>query len=151
MLLEALTMRSDVAKSRSFQIGFTSLLLFFGWASQVPGQCLKSGTTHEQILRSRAVRTVLPLFPPEALKDRKGQEVAVALLELNESGDVKTIKIVQANDQFIERAMYDAIKQWKFKPFEIGGQPACVQGKLTFYFVINENGKGVVKNPKIYR
>lgn len=118
-------------------------------AAPVSAQCLKKGSTHEQILRSRTLKAVLPAFPTEALKD--GSEgVAVAQLELDETGAVKAVKILQAGHPAIERAVYAAVIQWKFKPFVISGVSSCVQGKLTFYFKINEAGEGVVRNPKIY-
>jgi hypothetical protein len=31
------------------------------------------------------------------------------------------------------------------------GTPVSIRGKLTFYFEIDKDGKGVVKNPKQYR
>jgi TonB family protein len=117
-------------------------------AARASAQCTK-GTTHEQILRSRAVNAIMPTFPPGALKD-KAQGVAVAQVELNEEGEVIAVKILQASHPAIERAMFDAIIRWRFKPFMISGKAGCIQGKLTFYFIINQDGVGIVKNPKVY-
>lgn len=116
--------------------------------ARVSAQCLK-GTTHEQILRRRAVNAIMPKFPLGALK-AKAQGVAVAQVELDKTGEVTAVKILQASHPTIERAMFDAVIRWRFKPFQLGGESACIQGKLTFYFVINEDGTGVVKNPKVY-
>jgi hypothetical protein len=43
------------------------------------------------------------------------------------------------------------MKQWKFKPSKLEQKPVSIRGKITFYFVIDEKGKGAVQNPKQFQ
>jgi len=100
----------------------------------------------ERSLRSRAVNIVMPGYPEES-KKRGAKGVAVAQLEVDERGDVTQVDILEAPDGQIKGAITEAVNQWKFKPTTVGGQPVRVQGKLTFYYVI-EGGDARVENPK---
>lgn len=101
----------------------------------------------EKSLRKIAVKTVMPTFPDESLK-RGTKGVAVIELEIDVQGDVVYAKILEAPDTLTGEATIAAVKQWKFSPTTIGEHPVKVQGKLTFYFVIDERGGGRVENPK---
>jgi len=97
-------------------------------------------------LRKLATKTVLPDFPEEA-KKRGAKGVAVAQLEVDEKGDVAQVEVLEAPDPLIKKAVADATKQWKFKPSASSGEPVRIQGKLTFYYVIDRN-EARVENPR---
>lgn len=101
----------------------------------------------EVSLRRLATRTVMPGFPPEARR-RGVRGVSVAQLDVDEQGSVAAVQVLEAPDDSIKSAVADAIKQWKFKPSTINGEPVMIRGKLTFYYV-NKNGKARVENPKL--
>lgn len=86
---------------------------------------------------------------PEISRNRNATGVSVSRIEINESGEVKNIEVLQAPDQYIEAALVKSIGQWRFQPFTQKGQPRSVRGKLTFYFLI-EGGKAFVKNPRFH-
>ena len=45
-----------------------------------------------------------------------------------------------------------AVRQWKFVPRKKqDGTPVSIRGKLPFYFEIDKDGKGKIKNPRQYR
>lgn len=136
-----------VRRSLTTVLAALSFLLLSAEPSRA--QCPRKGTTHEQILRSRAVKTAMPVFPAEAVK-AKAQGVAVARLSVGKQGEVESVEVIQAAHPLVGKALSDAASRWAFKPFEIGGQPACVQAKLTFYFEIDKDGSGIVRNPKVY-
>jgi TonB family protein len=91
------------------------------------------------------------VYPKESLK-KKIAGVAVAELQFNGEGDVVDVKIVESPDAETGNAVLEALKQWKFKPSQtIDGKPVSIRGKITFYFSIDPQGKGEVKNPKQYQ
>jgi protein TonB len=100
----------------------------------------------EKSLRARAIKSVMPAYPDES-KKRGSKGVAVARLEIDEQGDVTQVDVLESPDAHIKRAVTEATSQWKFNPTTVGGQPVRVQGKLTFYFVI-EGADARVENPK---
>ncbi len=144
-----LVVRRIVKVHRIFPAAIASLLTILLSASIAPAQCLRKGTTHEQILRRHAIKTAMPIFPPKMVK-AKAQGVTVARVHIDEGGTVKSVEILQAAHPLAGSAVSDAVSLWTFKPFEVEGQPACIQGKLTFYFEIRKTGVGIVRNPKIY-
>ncbi|MGH9849777.1 MAG: energy transducer TonB [Blastocatellia bacterium] len=103
----------------------------------------------EGLLRRNASNTIVPGYPAES-KRRRAKGVAVAQLEIDESGNVAEIEVLEAPDRYTEEAMIKAVRQWKFPPVTVGGKPRCVRGKLTFYFVI-EQGKATVRSPSFSR
>jgi len=106
---------------------------------------------NEDGMRKSASRTVMPLYPEDAIKKRE-QGVAVVEVQYDAKGDVVNTAVVEAPSRSIADAMLTAVKQWKFVPSKKeDGTPVSVRGKLTFYFEIDKEGKGVVKNPKQYR
>ena len=105
----------------------------------------------EDGIRKSASKTVTPVYPEDAFKKRE-QGVAVVELQYDAKGDVVNTAVLEAPSRSIGEAMITAVKQWKFVPSKkLDGTPVSVRGKLTFYFEIDKDGKGVVKNPKQYR
>ena len=100
----------------------------------------------EQGLRGRATKTVVPIYPEESQKNG-ASGVSVTRIEVDEEGNVTEVEILQAPDRFIETALIEAIKEWKFQPFDLNGNPRRLVGKLVFYFVI-DGGKARVDSPK---
>jgi TonB family protein len=42
--------------------------------------------------------------------------VAVGGVQINERGEVTSVNVLEAPDESIEKALADALKQWKFEP-----------------------------------
>jgi TonB family protein len=104
----------------------------------------------EITLRKIALKTVMPDFPDVARK-RKSRGVAVAQLGINENGDVIEVTVLEVPHPVLTDAVSKAVKLWKFKPLAMDNKQVLVQGKLTFYYVIDQNGVGRVENPRRYQ
>lgn len=100
----------------------------------------------EDGIRKSAAKIVMPSYPAKSLKT-KAAGVAVAEVQYNGEGVVTDVKILESPDSSTGQSVTDAMKQWKFNPSQLEGKPISVRGKITFYFAINEKGKGEVKNP----
>lgn len=100
----------------------------------------------ETVLRKRATRVVMPAYPARAKKLR-AKGVAVGEVAINDRGEVISAKALEAPDESIEKALAEALVQWRFEPVIENGVSHNVKGKLTFYYV-TEGGKFVVKNPR---
>jgi len=104
----------------------------------------------EDGMRKSAEKTVLPAYPEGAVK-RAQQGVAVAEAQYDGKGVVTDASVLESPSPEIGQAVVDALRQWKFKPSTLDGKPVSVRGKLTFYFVIGEDGRGRVENPKQFQ
>lgn len=104
----------------------------------------------ESTLRKAAIKTVMPSFPEESRKHKK-TGIAVAFLHIDEKGNVGKVDTLDAPDPLIKEAVVSAIKQWVFKPTHFRGEPVKVQGKLTFYYIIDGKGARVeIKSLKLW-
>jgi protein TonB len=61
-------------------------------------------------------------------------EGAVELVAtISKSGDISHVAVVSGDSQLI-RAASDAVKQWKYKPYMLNGQPVEIQTHVTINF-----------------
>lgn len=105
-----------------------------------------SATAPEGFLRQRAVRQEVPVYPEDAIRERK-TGVAVAEIEIEPAGNVSRVTVLEAPSPSIEASVAGALRLWQFQPTSSqGGQVLKLRGKLTFYFVI-QGGKGEVFSP----
>jgi len=123
-------------------------VLLFGLAACIAAaaQLTNYIVMRETVLRKRATRVVMPAYPERARKLR-AEGVAVGEVEINGRGEVISAKALQAPEESIEKALVEALTQWRFEPVIENGVSLSVKGKLTFYYVI-EGDKFFVKNPR---
>ena len=103
----------------------------------------------ESVLRKLISKFVMPDYP-EGSRERGEQGVAVAEIQVNEAGALTDVRMLEAPSDEIKDAVVNAIRQCKFRSGATDDGPVLMDGKLTFYFVI-ENGRGTVKNPKKFK
>ena len=104
----------------------------------------------EDGIRRSASKTVMPTYPEVSIR-KHSQGVAVVELQYDGTGNVTDVRVLEAPDSEIAQTVRSAVHQWKFRPSTIHGQPLNVKGKLTFYYVIESDGQGHVRNPKQFR
>ena len=126
-------------------IGFLSAHALFGHAPS-QGKQPPLAKVPESVFRKLISKFVMPSYPEGALK-RGEQGVAVALVQVNEQGNLTDVQMLDAPSDDIRDAVLNAIRQCKFEPATSEDGPVRIEGKLTFYFAI-ENGRGIVRNPK---
>jgi len=136
-------MNRKINRKCSLTIGILITIAFAALTSNA--QTPKKITVGEMDLRKNAIKKVVPNFPPKALK-AKASGVAVAQINISEDGLVLDVQILESPHKSIDLAMIEALKQWKFYSFYLKGKPQKVTGKITFYFVI-ENQRGGVESP----
>jgi TonB family protein len=86
-----------------------------------------------------------PVFPEEALKE--GAQGTVVLSFYRYKGKAALIKVVESPHPALTQAAIDAVRQWRWLPFNVGGKPFPILTKLSFIFVI-EGGEGRVSDPE---
>lgn len=78
------------------------------------------------------VKRVAPLYPTGALTMRI--EGAVELdATISKEGTIKDIKVLKGDPQ-LSRAAVQAVKQWKYKPYLLNGEPVEIQTQITVDF-----------------
>jgi protein TonB len=79
-----------------------------------------------------AVQKPDPAYPPLARQLKLEGSVQLEALIL-ENGAVDNVNIVSGNP-VLTRAGVDALKHWKFTPFQSGGKPVKALAPITFDF-----------------
>jgi len=77
-------------------------------------------------------KKVSPVYPPSAIRMRV--EGAVQLVAtISKTGDITHVKALSGDSQ-LAKAAVDAVKQWKYKPYLLNGEPVEIQTQITVNF-----------------
>ena len=128
-------------------LSFTTIFGFTGLTQAPKSKVVMVG---EDGIRRSASKTVMPDYP-EASKKRRSKGVAVVGVQYDGDGTVELVNVLEAPDEEIKNAVSEAVKQWRFRKSTYRGEPLSVRGKLTFYFSIDQAGRGKVSNPRQYK
>ena len=73
-----------------------------------------------------------PTYPPNSL--RMHIEGSVQLLAtISKEGNISAVKVL-SGDANLARAAAEAVKQWKYKPYLLNGEPVEIQTQVTVNF-----------------
>jgi len=78
------------------------------------------------------VKEVQPIYPPSALRARIEGPVQL-LATLSKNGDITAVKTLNGDKQLAQAAT-TAVKQWKYKPYLLNGEPVEIQTQITVNF-----------------
>jgi TonB family protein len=101
-----------------------------------------SGTTPTPVLQTMNVSQGLsqglilkktqPIYPTIALQMRIEGPVDL-MATISKTGSITAVKILHGDPQ-LARAALEAVKQWKYKPYLLDGQPVEIQTQITVNF-----------------
>jgi len=75
----------------------------------------------------------MPSYPPADIKNGTSG-VAVAHIEVDETGEKSKVTVVEAPSATISAEVLRAVSLWQFAKTRTGGRPTILVGNLTFYF-----------------
>lgn len=83
------------------------------------------------------VTKVQPKYPGKARK--KGIQGTVVLhVMISKAGDIATVELVSGHP-LLAPAAIEAVKQWKYKPYLLDGNPVEVDTQIQVNFTLSEN------------
>lgn len=82
----------------------------------------------------RLVRNIQPIYPPLA-KQTRTQGTVVLDCIIDTQGNVTQVKLVSGHPLLVEAAL-DAVRQWKYQPTLLNGQPVAVEMQVTVNFIL---------------
>ncbi len=81
------------------------------------------------------VRRVNPVYPPLARQARiQGQVVLRA--QIGKDGSIQNLQLVSGHPMLVQSAL-DAVKQWKYKPYLLNGEPVEVDTEVLVNFTLS--------------
>jgi TonB family protein len=100
--------------------------------TDAPAPVLQRLTVSQGVSRGLLVKQPQPMYPANARQARI--EGAVELLAtISKDGNISAVKTLSGDPQ-LARAAVDAVKQWKYKPYLLNGEPVEIQTQVTINF-----------------
>jgi periplasmic protein TonB len=100
--------------------------------SEAPTPVLQTLSVSQGVSQGLLLKKVQPKYPPNALRLRL--EGAVQLMAtISKNGDISVVKLLTGDPQ-LSHAAIDAVKQWKYKPYLLNGEPVEIQTQITVNF-----------------
>jgi TonB family protein len=95
-------------------------------------------------MRAMRILKVDPLYPPLP-KGSRIQGQVILSIRINQSGEVVSIRTI-SGDPLLGQAAINGVKQWKYQPYLLNGEPIGVKTQVHLSFTLPEeqSGKGFV-------
>jgi TonB family protein len=101
-------------------------------SSSTAAPVLQRLNVSQGVSRGLLVKEVQPIYPPSALRARIEGPVQL-LATLSKNGDITAVKTLNGDKQLAQAAT-TAVKQWKYKPYLLNGEPVEIQTQITVNF-----------------
>jgi TonB family protein len=80
---------------------------------------------------------IAPVYPALA-KQTRIQGAVILQVQISKSGDVEKVELFSGHPMLASAAI-DAVKQWKYKPYLMNGEPIDFETKVTVNFTLSDN------------
>jgi len=88
-----------------------------------------------RVAEANLIHDVTPQYPPEAGRARlEGTVLLMAVI--GKDGSVKDVR-VESGLPILAQAAIDAVRQWRYKPYLIDGEPVEVDSRITINFTLS--------------
>jgi protein TonB len=88
-----------------------------------------------RVAEANLIHDVTPLYPPEAGRARlEGTVLLMAVI--GKDGSVKDVR-VESGLPILAQAAIDAVRQWRYKPYLIDGEPVEIDSRITINFTLS--------------
>ncbi|HTZ46075.1 MAG TPA: energy transducer TonB [Verrucomicrobiae bacterium] len=89
----------------------------------------------EPVINARIVRRIEPTYPPLALQLRRDGRVELHAI-ISTDGTVQSLEVEYGDPLFIQSALA-AVRQWRYQPTILNGQPIEVETQITVIYSLN--------------
>ena len=90
-----------------------------------------------RVAAANLIHDVAPIYPPEAGRERiEGTVVLMAVI--GKDGAVRDVR-VESGLPLLAQAAIDAVKQWRYKPYLLNGEPTEVDSQITINFTLSNS------------
>jgi TonB family protein len=94
-------------------------------------------TSSDKITPARVIKRVEPVYPPLARQTSISGTVALHVV-ISREGSVQEMEVVSGHPLLVQSAL-DAVRQWKYQPTQLNGEPVEVDATIDVIFALNDN------------
>jgi TonB family protein len=103
-----------------------------GSGTSAPKPVLQTLNISQGVSQGLIMKRVQPVYPKTALVMRL-EGVVDLTATISKNGDITNLKVIKGDPQ-LSRAATDAVKQWKYKPYLLNGEPVEITTQITINF-----------------
>ena len=100
-----------------------------------PSPAVQRVRVSQGVTKGLLIYRVEPAYPPLA-KQARIQGVVVMTALIDKGGNVQNLQVVSGHP-LLAPAAIEAVKQWRYKPFLLNGQPVEVETTVTVNFRVH--------------
>jgi len=104
-------------------------------STSVPKPALATVRISQGVSQGLLIKRVQPKYPPAALAVRAQGAVQIEAT-INKEGNVTNLKLL-SEDPVLARAALEAVRQWRYKPYYLDGDPVEIETQITVNFKAN--------------
>ena len=101
-------------------------------AQETPPQRIRVA---DDVMRAVLIRKVAPVYPPLARQARI-QGVVILQAQISKEGNIENLQLISGHPMLAPAAI-DAVKQWKYKPYLLNGEPVEVETQVQVNFTLS--------------
>jgi len=88
-----------------------------------------------RVAEANLIHDVAPQYPPEAGRARV-EGTVVLMAAIGKDGSVQDVR-VESGLPILAQAAVDAVKQWRYRPYLLNGEPVEVDSRITINFTLS--------------
>lgn len=89
----------------------------------------------QQVAEAFVLKKVPPQYPDDA-HDQRIQGTVLLRTDIGADGNVENVALISGHP-LLAPAAIEAVKQWKYKPYLLNGQPAAVETQVQIKFTLS--------------
>ena len=98
----------------------------------LPKPSLATLRVSQGVSQGLLIKRVQPKYPPAALATHTQGAVQIEAT-INKEGNVTNLKVL-SGDPVLAKAALEAVRQWRYKPYYLDGQPVEIETQITINF-----------------
>jgi protein TonB len=88
------------------------------------------------VMAGSIISRVQPMYPPIAKVAHMSGTVVLRAI-ISKTGSITSLQVASTTNAMFNNAALDAVKQWKYKPYLLNGEPTEVDTTITVNFTLN--------------
>ena len=105
--------------------------------AKTPSPAQKRIRVPAQVAEANLIHDVAPQYPPEAGRERI-EGIVVLIAAIAKDGTVRDVR-VESGLPLLAQAAIDAVKQWRYKPYLLNGEPVEVDCHIIVNFTLSRS------------
>ncbi len=98
----------------------------------VPAKPPQTVRISQGVSQGLLLKRVQPTYPSQAIQMRVQGTVQLEA-SINKDGSITAVKVL-SGDSALARAAVEAVRQWKYQPYYLNGEPVAIQTQITVNF-----------------